>query len=106
MTLTTPGGKYMTSESCAIALSYIHYSNGKNSTQCNVLWDDSNKAHLCRQVQCSQALPVGLVHVTPAVDEEGHEAHELVLVSPPDVDMEGSISVLIQGIGVRRALLE
>ena len=96
----------MTSESCAIALAYIHYSNGTNLTQFHVLWDDSNKAHLCRQMQCSQALPVGLVHVTPAVDEEGHEARELVLVAPPDVGMEGSISILIQGIGIGRALLE
>ena len=60
----------------------------------------SNKAHFSGQMQRSQALHVGQVHVTPAVDEEGHEAHQPVLVSPPDVGMEGSVSLLIQSIGV------
>ena len=60
----------------------------------------SNKAHFSRQMQRSQALRVGQVHVTPAVDEEGHEARQPVLVSPPDAGMEGSVSLLIQSIGV------
>lgn len=50
--------------------------------------------YLACEVECS--FPILILHVDVAlgVDQEGHEAVELVLVTPPDVRMEWCVPIV------------